>query len=143
MKYFLTTFTLCALFSTASVMAHDGHDHDAPGAMKAPHGGTTQGGKNIDIELVQEKDGILVYGLEEDASSVAAKDFQLIGTAEFPKKSSQPLTFSAQKDHYAAKFSFKDAKGKLVSHRAKITLQVTPAKEAPESFVFQLEPQGE
>lgn len=144
MKLIKPLFSLATfvLFLSQPISAHEGHDHGTPGVMKAPHGGIAQGGSNIDIELVQNTDSILIYGLKEDSSTIAPTDFQVSGTMEFPKKKAEVLTFNAKADHYSAKISFTSAEGKSMGHRAKVVLQMTAKGKPADSFTFQIEPQN-
>jgi hypothetical protein len=131
-----------ALFLANPLFAHEGHDHGTPGVMKAPHGGITKGGENVDIELVQNEGSILIYGLTADSKTIAPGEFQISGTVMFPKTKAEALSFSAKSDHYYGKLSFTEPDGKPRGHRAEVVLKVTPKDKKAESFTYQLEPQN-
>lgn len=118
------------LVSSTSLMAHEGHD--APGALKANHGGVVKAGHEVNLEYVVSGELVKLYAISHEGKEIAAKDIKLTATAKLPKGKAAPLKLEIKDGAYIAKVDFSGA--------YRVELQVTAeSKGEKSSFKFQVE----
>lgn len=135
MKIFTKTMAVTALaFSIASFsFAHEGHD-DAPGALKANHGGIVKAGKEINLEYVVSGNDVTLYPVSHDGKDLTAQDVKLSGTAKSPKGKAEALKIDSQAGAFKTSVDFKGA------YRSEVHL-TADVKGKKETFQFQVEKQ--
>ena len=119
------------LFGTTNVLAHEGHDN-APGALKANHGGVVKSGKEINLEYVVKGDTVELYPASHEGKDLPLAEVSLTGTAKPSKGKSAPLKLDTKNGAYLAKVDFKGA------YRVEVQV-VADNKGKKSTFKFQVE----
>lgn len=105
---FKKTTVAALLLISMSLFAHEGHD-DAPGALKANHGGVVKAGKDINLEYVVSGELIKLYPVSHEGKDLAANDIKLTATTKLPKGKAEPVKLEIKDGVYLAKADFKGA----------------------------------
>ena len=121
--------TMMAL--SLSAVAHEGHD-DAPGAIKANHGGTVKAGKEINLEYVVSGTEVKLYPVSHDGKDLNASDVKLIVTAKAPKGKAEAVKLETKDGAFVGTIDFKGA------YRAEVVVDATVATKKS-NFKFQVE----
>jgi hypothetical protein len=135
MKKMIFAIALCV---SSFAFAHEGHDHDAPGA-RALKGGQVQRIEVVHVEVVPHGNSVRIYLLDLNstkAKSLDFKEFDISAKAELPRgKGTVPLQLEAKDGYYEANV---DAKGQ---HRYTLVLSLNhkPTKHA-DTLSFVIEP---
>lgn len=138
MKKFILLF-VSVFLSFNLAWSHEGHGgHDA-GAMGADtigsHGGVVKKAlHHLMLEMVKEGQKIKLYPLTHDKKPIPAKEVEIVGKVEIPRKGQKEITFKANNDYLE---STVDAQG---SHRFELKLVVT-YKKHKHDVNFQVEPE--
>jgi hypothetical protein len=114
-----------------SAFAHEGHD-DAPGALKAVHGGTVKAGKEMNLEFVVSGDELKLYPVGHDGKDLSAAAVKLQATAKSPKGKEAPLKLEPKDGALAGKVDFAGA------YRVEVKV-VANVGGKTDSFKFQVE----
>lgn len=96
------------LFSTVNVYAHEGHN-EAPGSVKAFHGGTVKTGKELNLEIVTAAGELKVFPLAHGGSDIPMSEVKLTGSAQPPKGKPFPVSFIEKDGAFYTKLDFKGA----------------------------------
>ena len=129
----LLTALLMASSLNGAAFAHEGHD-DAPGSLKAIHGGMVKSLKDANIEVLANGTTLKLYPVSHEGKAIAPNTLKLTATTTLPKGKPVALPLAAKPDHWEATM---DAQG---AHR--YTLTVTLQDEAhSHSADFTIEPQ--
>lgn len=96
------------IIASISVFAHEGHD-DAPGSVKAFHGGTVKAGKQLNLEVVSAGGELKVFPLGHGGKDIPLSDVQLSATAQAPKGKPFPVKFEQKDGAFYSKLDFKGA----------------------------------
>ena len=83
------------LLGSFGLMAHEGHD-DAPGALKANHGGVVKAGKEINLEYKVSGDVVELYPVSHDGKDLKPSDVKLTATGKLPKGKALPVKLDIQ-----------------------------------------------
>ena len=137
MKKTLTTLLALALTLTGTnLMAHEGHDHDAPVSVQAPKGGIIRKLETHFVEVVAKDKDIKIYLYAADLKPVEPKGFKVFVKAQLPKKKTQEsLSLKTENGLLQATF---DAKG---AHRYTLLVSVTEPNDPHSNTVkFNIEP---
>lgn len=126
----LFVVAVIGLISTVS-LAHEGHE-DAPGALKATHGGVVKAGKEINLEYVVSGSEVKLYPVSHEGGDLPPSKVKLSGTEKSPKGKEEALKLSNQDGAYVTEVDFKGA----YRVELKITADVGGKKD---SFKFQVE----
>ncbi len=119
------------LLGSLGLFAHEGHD-DAPGALKANHGGVVKAGKEINLEYVVAGAEVKIYPVSHDGKELTQTEAKLLATTKLPKGKSEPAPLEYKDGSYLAKVDFKGA--------YRIEMNVTAeVKGKRDSFKFQIE----
>ena len=119
------------LASSVNLFAHEGHDN-APGALKANHGGTVKVGKEINVEYVVSGTDVKIYPMSHDGKDLTQAEAKLIATTKSPKGKAEPAPLNFKDGSYLAKVDFKGA--------YRVEMNVTAeVKGKKDSFKFQIE----
>lgn len=135
MKHIL--FVAALLLSVNSAYAHEGHDHDAPGAVEAPKGGTIKSTESFHVEVVAKGSDLKIYLYSSDLKPADASGFNVKLSATLPRaKKAESLTFKAAGNVLEANF---DAKG---AHRYTLIVNIgrTGAHGHDDKLSFTIEP---
>lgn len=97
--------TVLLLFGT-SAFAHEGHN-EAPGTIKALHGGTVKKGKEINLEVVSSGGELKLFPRSHAGEDISTSEVTITATAQPPKGKPAPLVLEAQKDAFTSKLDFK------------------------------------
>jgi hypothetical protein len=128
--------TLGLLLSISS-FAHEGHDHDAPGAVEAPKGGIIKSTETYHVEVVAKGTSIKVYLYSLDLKPADASGFKVQLQTEVPRsKKSENLEFKATGNMLEATYDAKSAHrytlivsiGKAGGHGDKLSFTIEPRK---------------
>ena len=98
------------IMGSLSVFAHEGHD-DAPGAIKANHGGVVKAGKVINLEYVISGSEVKLFPVNHDGKDLTAAEVKLTVTTKLPKGKTE-----------AIKIDSKEAKQKFEHHGKELFL---------------------
>lgn len=129
MKKILTMAFICLV--SALSFAHEGHDN-APGALKASHGGVVKAGKEINLEYVVSGAEVKLYPVSHEGSDLPSSKVKISGTAKSPKGKEEALKLSFQDGAYVTQVDFKGA--------YRVELKVNAAMSGKkDSFKFQVE----
>jgi len=126
-QIFLTTLLSLSLNS----FAHEGHDN-APGAIKANHGGTVKPGKEINMELLVSGSEIKLFPLSHEGKDLAVDDVKLSATTKLPKGKTESSKLEYKDGAFVTQVDFKSA--------YRVELNVNAAvKGKVDAFKFQIE----
>ncbi len=94
--------------ASVSLLAHEGHD-DAPGAIKANHGGVVKAGKDVNLEYKVSGDVVELYPVSHEGKDLTASEIKVTATGKLPKGKVEPLKLEVKNGVYTAKLNFKGA----------------------------------
>lgn len=97
-----------ALLGSLSVFAHEGHD-EAPGSIKANHGGTVRAGKEMNLEYVVSGSEVKLFPVSHDGKDLTSAEVKLSVTAKLPKGKAEVLKVDSKDGALVAKVDFKNA----------------------------------
>lgn len=129
-KFLAITLTGFIFFGIES-FAHEGHS-DAPGQLKALHGGVVTAGKEMNMEMLFSNDTVQLFPLAHSGEDLGIADVKLSGTAKIPKGKPAPLSFVNDGKGFSSKV---DLKG---SYRADLEVKAT-YKGKTDTFKFLVE----
>ena len=119
------------LLVSVGSFAHEGHD-DAPGAIKANHGGTVKAGKEINLEYVVSGTDVKLFPVGHDGKDLTAAEVKLTVTAKLPKGKAEAVKTESKDGAFVAKVDFKAA------YRVEMNVDAE-VKGKKSSFKFQVE----
>ena len=99
---------LIAVALSGSLNAHEGHDN-APGALKANHGGLVKPGKEINLEYVVAGTEVKLYPVSHEGKDLAASEIKLSATVQLPKGKSEVVKIESKDGVFVAQVDFKNA----------------------------------
>lgn len=131
--------TLAIIFAESQGFAHEGHDHDAPVAVKALKGGIVKSLEETNVEVVSKGNKIEIYLFKKSESEPKPLDvapFTLSAKAEMPRtKKTEDIVLKPMGNFFEATF---DAKG---THRYTLLLSVKDPKTGhDDKLKFTIEP---
>jgi hypothetical protein len=129
----LIAAVVLVLSVTSLSFAHEGHD-DAPGALKANHGGIVKAGKEINLEYVISGNDVVLYPISHDGKELTTEEVKLSGTAKSPKGKAEALKIDSQSGAFKTSVDFKGA------YRTEVNL-TADVKGGKDNFKFQVEKQ--
>ncbi|MEK6628230.1 MAG: hypothetical protein AABY53_06355 [Bdellovibrionota bacterium] len=130
---FKKIIVVALLLGSVNLFAHEGHDHNAPGTLKANHGGVVKAGKNINLEYVVSGEELKLIPAAHEGETLAVNEVKLTATAKLPKtKKQEPLKLDFKDGVYLTKIDFKGA------YRAEIMVKADN-KGKQSAFKFQVE----
>ncbi|MBC7467270.1 MAG: FixH family protein [Bdellovibrio sp.] len=97
-----------AIVSSLTAFAHEGHD-DAPGALKANHGGTVKAGKELNLEYVVTGSEVKLFPVSHDGKDVPASDVKVTATTKAPKGKLEAAKIESKDGVYVTQVDFKGA----------------------------------
>ena len=110
--------------------AHEGHD-EAPGVVKANHGGVVQSGRDINLEFVVQGNEISIYPVSHEGAD-RISDVKLSATSKIPKGKAEVLKIENKAGVFKAKIDFKGA------YRSEIVVSADVLGKK-DTFKFQVE----
>lgn len=123
--------TIVLLLGSLGSFAHEGHD-EAPGALKANHGGVVKSGKEINLEYVVKGDLVELYPVSHEGKDLTPADVKLTAQAKLPKSKAETMKIDIKKGVYTSKVDFKGA------YRIEFNV-VADNKGKKSTFKFQVE----
>ncbi len=116
--------------------AHEGEDHDAPVAVKAPNRGSMKALEETFVEVLVKGKDIKIYLHDKKLSPKSVKGFIVTAKTEVPRtKKIEEVNLTAQENHYEGTF---DAKS---SHRYILHVAVKdPTTGHDDKMKFTIEP---
>lgn len=97
-----------AMMGALSALAHEGHD-EAPGAIKANHGGTVKPGKEINLEYVVSGSEVKLFPVSHEGKDLTESEVKLIVTTKLPKGKAEAIKLESKEGAFVAKIDFKKA----------------------------------
>lgn len=94
--------------ASISLFAHEGHE-DAPGALKANHGGVVKAGKDINLEYKVSGDIVELHPVSHEGKDLPAAEIKITATGKLPKGKAKPLLIEVKNGVYTTKLDFKGA----------------------------------
>jgi hypothetical protein len=132
MKHLILTL---GLLLSISSFAHEGHDHDAPGAVEAPKGGMIKSTEGYHVEVVAKGTNIKVYLYSLDLKPADASGFKVQLQTEIPRsKKSENLEFKATGNMLEATYDAKSA------HRYTLMVSIAKTGGHSDKLSFTIEP---
>ena len=119
------------IMGSLSVFAHEGHD-DAPGAIKANHGGVVKAGKVINLEYVISGSEVKLFPVNHDGKDLTAAEVKLTVTTKLPKGKTEAIKIDSKDGIFIAKVDFKTA------YRIEMSVEAD-VKGKKSAFKFQVE----
>ncbi len=124
-------FTLSLLATTPAAYAHEGH-HEAPGVIKATHGGIAVAGKEFNLEYMQTGNEIKLFPLPHPDETFDFSKVKFTATAKAPKEKETELKLEKKEDIFVGTVDFKKA------YRLEIIVTTDNAGKK-DKFKFQVE----
>jgi hypothetical protein len=124
--FFATLFLL-----SLNCLAHEGHDN-APGALKAIHGGTVKSGKEINLEFLVSGTEVKLFPLTHEGKDLTSDEVKLSVNAKLPKGKAEPSKLEYKEGAFVTQVDFKSA------YRIELNVNAT-FKEKIDTFKFQVE----
>lgn len=128
---FKKIIVLTAMLGTLGAYAHEGHDN-APGALKANHGGVVKAGKEINLEYVVKGDLVELYPVSHEGKDLTSVDVKLTVKTTLPKSKPEVTKVDVKNGVFVAKADFKGA------YRIEFNV-VADNKGKQSNFKFQVE----
>lgn len=122
---------ITTILGSLNVFAHEGHD-EAPGALKANHGGVVKAGKEINLEYVVKGELVQLYPVSHDGKDLSAAAVKLTVQAKLPKGKAETIKVDVKDGIFIAKADFKGA------YRIEFNV-VVDNKGKQSAFKFQVE----
>ncbi|AFY01865.1 hypothetical protein [Bdellovibrio bacteriovorus] len=117
MKHILTSLIVLTSLSLApAAFAHEGHD--APGVIKAQHGGIPKAGKLFNMEMLAIDNKVQFFPRAHEGETVDFKKIKISGTAKSPKGKATPMTFTTTANSFDTTVDFAGA------HRVNMEIKV-------------------
>lgn len=123
--------SLIAVFLIHPAFAHEGHDQ-APGMLKASHGGTVLSGKEINLEYMVSAGEVKIYPMTHDGKDVPSDKVKVTATAKTPKGKAETLNVIQKDGAFLSQVDFKNA------YRVEVSV-TTETNGKKDSFKFQVE----
>lgn len=119
------------LISSLNIFAHEGHDQ-TPGSLKANHGGTVKGGKELNLEYVISGNELKLYPASHEGNDLAPTHVKVAGTAKLPKGKAENLKIEIKNGAFTTPIDFKSA------YRIEV-VATAEYKGKKDTFKFQVE----
>lgn len=126
-----TTLSLGFMSIPVQVLAHEGHDN-APGALKANHGGVVKAGKEINLEYLVSGNEVKLYPVSHEGKDLLPNDVKLSGTTQLPKGKVESAKIEIKDNVYYTTIDFKGA------YRSELKIKADHAGKVSE-FKIQIE----
>ncbi|MGZ3773604.1 MAG: hypothetical protein ACXVCY_16735 [Pseudobdellovibrionaceae bacterium] len=123
--------SLFTLLLSQSIFAHEGHG-EAPGMLKAIHGGTILGGKEINLEYLTSGPELKIFPEAHEGDILNIADIKISATTALPKKKAENLKLQLKEGAYVGTVDLKK------SHRAEVII-TTEIHGKKDHFKFQVE----
>lgn len=122
---------LSAIFMTQPLLAHEGHDQ-APGMLKASHGGTVVPGKEINLEYIVSASEVKLYPLTHEGAEIPSDKVKVSASSQAPKGKPETLAVTFKDGSFLTKVDFKNA------YRVEVIV-TTETNGKKDKFKFQVE----
>lgn len=129
MKKLVLSLLLTSLVQPA--FAHEGHG-EAPGMLKALHGGTVLAGKEINLEYTTSAGEVKIYPVSHQGDTLNPAEIKVSATAKLPKGKTENMKLESKDGAYVGTVDLKK------SHRAEVIV-TTETKGKKDIFKFQVE----
>lgn len=105
---FKKIITVALLFSSLTVFSHEGHD-EAPGSIKANHGGTVKPGKFLNLEYVVSGNEVKIFPASHEGKDLMAADVKITATTKLPKGKAESAKIEFKDGAFTTNVDFKTA----------------------------------
>lgn len=112
-----TLILLTTLSFSPLALSHEGHD--APGILKAQHGGIPKAGKLFNLEMLAMDNKVQFFPRAHEGETIDQKQIKLSGTAKSPKGKPVNLSFTSTENSFDTTVDFQG------SHRLNLEIKVT------------------
>ncbi len=99
---------LSLVLGTFAAFAHEGHDQ-APGTIKANHGGTVKSGKQLNLEYVVSGTEVKLFLASHAGEDLATDSAKITATSKLPKGKAEPIKVEFKEGSFVALVDFKNA----------------------------------
>lgn len=99
---------MIVMVATLSVVAHEGHN-DAPGSLKANHGGVVKSGKEINLEYIVSGDEVKLFPVSHEGKELTNAEVKLTITTKLPRGKSEPVKAEFKESAFIVKVEFKNS----------------------------------
>lgn len=130
-KMFKTLLTIVLIFGSLTTFSHEGHD-EAPGSIKANHGGTVKPGKQLNLEYVVSGNEVKLFPVSHEGKDLSAADVKITATTKLPKGKAEPAKIDFKDGAFVTNVDFKTA------YRIEMVVEAD-LKGKKNSFKFQIE----
>lgn len=96
------------ILASLTAVAHEGHD-DAPGMLKANHGGVVKAGKDINLEYVVSGTTVKLFPIGHDGKDLSASVVKISATTKAPKGKAEKALVEIKDGDYVTQVDFKQA----------------------------------
>ncbi len=96
------------LVGSLNSFSHEGHN-DAPGQIKANHGGKVEVGKEINLEFVVSGNEVKLFPASHEGKDLTADEITISATTKLPKGKPEPIKLNPKEGGYVAIVDFKTA----------------------------------
>ncbi|MBC7456859.1 MAG: hypothetical protein H7235_01175 [Bdellovibrionaceae bacterium] len=104
----IISIIVLSLAVSLSVSAHEGHDN-APGVLKANHGGVVKAGKEINLEYIVSGNEVKLFPISHEGKDLADNDVKLVVSAKQPKGKAEVVKLETKNGVIITKVDFKNA----------------------------------
>jgi hypothetical protein len=127
----LTTSAVLLVQIAQPAFAHEGHDN-APGMLKANHGGNVLAGKELNLEYVISTTEVKLYPVSHEGKDLASPQVKVTATAKAPKGKAENLKLESKEGAFLTQVDFKSA------YRVEVNV-ITEFNGKKDLFKFQVE----
>jgi hypothetical protein len=123
-------------FSSMTLLAHEGENHDTPTTIKAPKGGVIKALDESRVEVLSKGNSIKVYLYNLEMKPATLSEFKLVAKAQLPRtKKTTDIKLESKDGFFEGLY---DPKG---VHRYKLILEVSHSKtKQTDRLTFNIEP---
>ncbi len=105
---FKKLLTVVLLLGSLTTFSHEGHDQ-APGSLKANHGGTVKSGKQLNMEFVVSGNEVKLFPASHEGEDLLAADVKITATTKLPKGKVEPAKIDFKNGAFVTQVDFKNA----------------------------------
>lgn len=127
---------LVILTAPGFLLAHEGHDHDAPSGLQPKRGGIIKALDDNSVEVVSQGQDLEIFLFDKDENPAEVSKYAVTASAQMPRtKTKLPVALTAEQNSFKATF---DGKG---THRYTLILEIkAPGQDFTNKVNFTIEP---
>ena len=105
---FKKVFMAAVILVSFAAFSHEGHDQ-APGSIKANHGGTVKSGKQMNLEYVVSGTEVKLFPASHKGEDLAVENVKITATTKLPKTKPVPAKIEFKDGAFVTNVDFKNA----------------------------------